>query len=69
MSYEEQLKNLYISFKTSRSFENQPHECKHKNVIFVGLYSLVGKYGCKDCGILIEPYIYHQEYPIDLGEV
>ena len=29
--------------------------CKHDNVVFMGMYSLVGNYLCKDCNIEIDP--------------
>ena len=32
--------------------------CKHDNVVFVGMYSLVGNYVCKDCNIEIDPVEY-----------
>ena len=32
--------------------------CKHDNVVFNGMYSLVGNYLCKDCNIEIDPVEY-----------
>ena len=32
--------------------------CKHDNVEFNGMYSLVGNYLCKDCNIEIDPVEY-----------
>jgi len=32
--------------------------CKHDNVTFHGLYSLIGNYICNDCGIKIKPVEY-----------
>jgi hypothetical protein len=32
--------------------------CKHDNVVFNGMYSLVGNYLCKDCDIEIDPVEY-----------
>jgi len=34
--------------------------CKHDNYQFKGLYSLVGKYHCLDCGAEIEPVEFHR---------
>ncbi len=32
--------------------------CKHDNVVFMGMHSLVGNYVCKDCNIEIDPVEY-----------
>ncbi len=32
--------------------------CKHDNVVFNGMYSLVGNYLCKDCKVEIDPVEY-----------
>jgi len=32
--------------------------CKHDNVVFNGMYSLVGNYLCKDCNVEIDPVEY-----------
>lgn len=32
--------------------------CNHDNVTFTGVFSLVGKYLCKDCGQSIDPVEY-----------
>ena len=32
--------------------------CKHHNVVFNGIYSLLGNYLCKDCNIEIDPVEY-----------
>jgi len=35
-------------------------DCPHKNVQFIGMYSLVGNYICQDCGEKIPPVVYHR---------
>jgi hypothetical protein len=32
--------------------------CEHDNVVFIGIYSLVGNYVCKDCNAEIDPVEY-----------
>ena len=34
------------------------NDCQHKNVYFVGAYSLVGHYKCRDCGAELCPVEY-----------
>ena len=42
------------------SINTEEISCFHDNVEFIGLYSLIGNYFCKNCKEKLEPQIYHR---------
>ena len=40
------------------TFDN--NVCEHKNIVFEGMFSMVGSYVCQDCRLKINPIVLHR---------
>ena len=38
---------------------NNQKQCKHNRVEWVGYFSMLGDYVCRNCGLTIDPVVYH----------